>query len=91
MVSSSSKRPVSSAAASLLLTLSLFFSRSTHARDCERSWRRAWRDMSCDEQDDFLDVLTRMKESGVYDEFVHVHETFASQTHGFPLFLPWHR
>ncbi|KAG7365370.1 tyrosinase central domain containing protein [Nitzschia inconspicua] len=63
----------------------------TEARDCQRSWRRAWRDMTCQEQDDFLDAITRMKESGIYDEFVHVHQYFAEETHGTPVFLPWHR
>jgi hypothetical protein len=64
---------------------------SCQARDCQRSWRRPWRDLTCEQQDEFLEALTSMKEAGIYDEFVYVHEFFATLTHGTPEFLPWHR
>jgi hypothetical protein len=47
--------------------------------------------MTCEEQNEFLQALTDMKESGVYDDFAFVHEFFGEQTHGTPEFLPWHR
>lgn len=62
-----------------------------HSRDCQISWRRAWRDLSCEQQDEFLDAILLVKRSGLYDEFVHLHEAVAISTHGTPAFLPWHR
>jgi len=61
------------------------------ARDCHTSFRRAWRDLSCQEQDDFLEAVTLVKDSGIYDEFIDVHLEVASLTHGPAAFLPWHR
>lgn len=61
------------------------------SRDCRVSWRRAWRDLSCQEQNEFLDALVMAKESGLYDEFVFAHWFHADDTHGTPEFLPWHR
>jgi hypothetical protein len=75
----------------LVLLLIFIITSSSQARDCQRSWRRAWRDMTCEQQDEYLEALTSMKESGIYDEFVSVHEFFARLAHGTPEFLPWHR
>ncbi|KAG7365371.1 tyrosinase central domain containing protein [Nitzschia inconspicua] len=61
------------------------------ARDCRTSWRRAWRDLTCEEQDDFLQVIVDMKVDGIYDEFVWLHNEVALQTHYTVEFLPWHR
>lgn len=61
------------------------------ARDCHTSFRRAWRDLSCQEQDEFLEAIALVKQSGVYDEFVDVHLNTAMFTHGPAEFLPWHR
>ena len=35
--------------------------------------RRAWNDLSCDEQDAFLTSIRRLKVTGIYDTFVQVH------------------
>ena len=64
---------------------------SCSARDCHTSFRRAWRDLTCQEQDDFLDAIVQVKNSGVYDEFVDVHVSVGQFTHGPAEFLPWHR
>lgn len=61
------------------------------ARDCHTSFRRAWRDLSCQDQDDFLEAVIMVKESGSYDEFIDVHLTVAQFIHGPAEFLPWHR
>lgn len=61
------------------------------ARDCHTSFRRAWRDLSCQEQDDFLEAIALVKQSGMYDEFVDVHLNTAMFTHGPAEFSPWHR
>jgi hypothetical protein len=61
------------------------------SRDCRVSWRRAWRDLSCQEQNEFLDAIVLSKESGLYDDFVWAHWFHADETHGTPEFLPWHR
>jgi hypothetical protein len=55
------------------------------------SWRRAWRDLTCEEQDDYLQVIVDMKEDGIYDEFVWLHNEVAPLTHETEQFLPWHR
>jgi len=47
--------------------------------------------LSCEEQDEFLDALLLVKESGEYDDFVYIHEWFGELTHYTPEFLPWHR
>mmetsp|Transcript_25494 Transcript_25494/g.59729 ORF Transcript_25494/g.59729 Transcript_25494/m.59729 type:complete len:559 (-) Transcript_25494:133-1809(-) len=60
-------------------------------RDCHTSFRRAWRDLTCQEQDDFLTAIVRVKDSGAYDEFIDVHLAVAQFTHGPAEFLPWHR
>ena len=61
------------------------------ARDCHTSFRRAWRDLSCQEQDEFLDAIVEVKNTGIYDEIIQVHLTVAEWTHGPAEFLPWHR
>lgn len=61
------------------------------ARDCHTSFRRAWRDLSCQEQDDFLDAIVQVKDSGAYDEFIDVHLAVSRFTHGPAEFMPWHR
>lgn len=61
------------------------------ARDCQTSFRRAWRDLSCQEQDEFLEAIILIKESGVFNEFIEVHLQTAIFTHGPAEFLPWHR
>lgn len=64
---------------------------SCSARDCHTSFRRAWRDLSCQEQDEFLDAIKTVKDSGAYDEFIDVHLSVERMTHGPAEFLPWHR
>jgi Common central domain of tyrosinase len=61
------------------------------SRDCRTSWRRAWRDLSCEQQDEYLEAVLLLKDSGVYDEFVYMHAGVADFTHMTPEFLPWHR
>ena len=61
------------------------------ARDCHTSFRRAWRDLSCQEQDEFLNAIKTVKDSGAYDEFIDVHLSVERLTHGPAEFLPWHR
>jgi len=75
----------------LLTLLSLLSILYAEARDCHTSWRRAWRDLACEEQDEFLDAITLMKASGIYDDFVYTHYTLGDLTHGTAEFLPWHR
>ena len=53
--------------------------------------RRAWRDMTCDEQNDFLKAVTDLKSTDTFDEFVRVHQSNGGASHGSPEFLPWHR
>jgi hypothetical protein len=55
------------------------------------SWRRAWRDLTCQEQDEYLQAIVDMKRDGIYDEFVWLHNEVALVTHGTEQFLPWHR
>jgi tyrosinase len=61
------------------------------SRDCKVSWRRPWRDLTCEQQDEFLDAILLLKNNGLYDEFVWLHEAVSSQTHSTPMFFPWHR
>ena len=79
----------------LFVTLTVYWSTtliySCSARDCHTSFRRAWRDLSCQEQDDFLAAIIQIKNSGAYDEFIAVHLGVAQFTHGPAEFLPWHR
>ena len=79
----------------LFLALALHFASNLvafcSARDCHTSFRRAWRDLTCQEQDDFLDAIITVKDSGAYDEFIRVHLSVATRTHGPAEFLPWHR
>ncbi|VEU34084.1 unnamed protein product [Pseudo-nitzschia multistriata] len=78
----------------VLVSLSLYWSValvSVSARDCHTSFRRAWRDLSCQEQDDFLDAIIQVKDSGDYDHFIDVHLNVAPLTHGPAEFMPWHR
>jgi hypothetical protein len=53
--------------------------------------RRPWRDLSCQEQDAFLTAIHRLKDNGIYNDFVFTHQWESSLTHGTALFLPWHR
>ena len=55
------------------------------------SERRAWNDLSCEEQDAFLTNIRRLKVNGVYDTFVRVHVENERAAHGTAEFLPWHR
>ncbi len=55
------------------------------------SERRAWNDLSCEEQDAFLTNIHRLKANGVYDAFVRVHVENERAAHGTAEFLPWHR
>jgi Common central domain of tyrosinase len=64
---------------------------AVHSRDCHTRWRRAWRDLTCQQQDEFLEAIIKLKESGTYDEFRYTHEYYGNLTHGTPEFLPWHR
>ena len=64
---------------------------SCSARDCHTSFRRAWRDLNCQEQDEFLSAIKTVKDSGAYDEFIDVHLSVERLTHGPAEFLPWHR
>jgi hypothetical protein len=73
------------------LLYAMSFIHTIDGRDCKKSWRRAWRDLSCEQQDEFLEALTLVKESGLYDDFVYIHEFHATLTHSTPEFLPWHR
>ena len=53
--------------------------------------RRPWRDLSCGEQDEFLTAIHRLKDNGIYDDFVFTHQWESRDTHGTAMFLPWHR
>ena len=57
--------------------------------DARERW--PWRLLTCDEQDDFLTALQRLKDSGVYDDFVWTHIWMEDEAHGVAAFLPWHR
>lgn len=57
----------------------------------QQTVRRAWRDMTCQEQDAFLDAVTALKSTNTFDEFVRVHQVNGGASHGSPEFLPWHR
>lgn len=61
------------------------------ARDCARHWRRAWRDLTCEEQDEFLDAIELAKDDGVFDDFATIHNWHADSYHLTEEFLPWHR
>jgi len=81
--------------ATVFLALAIYWSTSLlsfcAARDCHTSFRRAWRDLTCQEQDDYLDAVIQVKNSGLYDEFIAVHLSVAPLTHSPAEFLPWHR
>ena len=53
--------------------------------------RKSWRKMTCEEQNEFLNAIQQLKESGVYDEFVEIHSSSALTSHVVDAFLPWHR
>ena len=59
--------------------------------DCGTSRRRPWRDLSCTEQQEFLQAVQALKQNGIYDEFVNVHWDSRKMAHDVPEFLPWHR
>ena len=59
--------------------------------NCGTSVRRAWRDLTCDQQQDYLNAVNSLKDDGLYDHFVQVHYANRIQTHGRPWFFPWHR
>jgi tyrosinase len=63
--------------------------RGTCGDDVRR--RKPWRDLSCQEQDEFLQAIYRLKDQGIYDDFVRTHQWESEDTHGTALFLPWHR
>lgn len=62
-----------------------------HAQRCGTSRRRPWRSLSCAEQDQFLNALLALKESGGYDDIATVHWQTGGAAHQRPEFLPWHR
>jgi Common central domain of tyrosinase len=53
--------------------------------------RKPWKDLSCSEQNEYLASIRRLKDNGLYDEFVQVHIQNEAASHGTPEFLPWHR
>jgi Common central domain of tyrosinase len=53
--------------------------------------RKPWKDLTCAEQSEYLASLQRLKDNGIYDEFVQVHIQNEAASHGTPEFLPWHR
>lgn len=58
---------------------------------CGTSQRRSWRALTCGEQQEFLDAVQALKDSGMYDDFVRVHFDSAGFAHNVAEFLPWHR
>lgn len=78
---------------SLLSAVLLFLTPSffCQAQQCGTSRRRPWRSLSCNEQDDFLNALQALKESGGYDDIATVHWQTGGAAHRRPEFLPWHR
>jgi Common central domain of tyrosinase len=80
----------------LMLSMMVIFPSSfvvvvVDARGCERSWRRDWRDLTCQQQDEYLDAVRQLKDSGIYDYFSLIHRHNAPTSHGTPEFFPWHR
>jgi hypothetical protein len=53
--------------------------------------RKAWNDLTCTEQNDYLTAVRRLKQNGVYDAFVQTHIRQDGPAHGTAEFLPWHR
>jgi hypothetical protein len=47
--------------------------------------------LSCEQQDEYLEAVLLLKDSGIYDEFILLHESVTDLTHNTPEFLPWHR
>jgi hypothetical protein len=76
-----------------VFVLSIVLSRHVvTSQECpETRDRRPWRLLSCEEQEEFMVALERLKGSGLYDEFVLTHEWMNESSHGRPGFLPWHR
>lgn len=64
---------------------------AVQAQQCGTSQRRAWRDLSCQEQRNYLNAVQALKDNGIYDELVRVHWDSRARAHGVPEFLPWHR
>lgn len=64
---------------------------SQNACSSDTRERYPWRLWSCNEQEDFLVALERLKESGIYDDFVRTHDWMSEDAHGVAEFLPWHR
>lgn len=75
----------------ILLSLAPTRAQDTPGPSCGPSNRRAWRDLTCQQQDNFLNAVHLLKESGYYDEFVYTHWWYNEWTHFTPIFLPWHR
>lgn len=75
----------------LLLVVFLLATSFCRAQRCGTSQRRPWRALSCAEQDQFLNAVLALKQSGVYDELAQVHWQTGSAAHQRPEFLPWHR
>ena len=82
---------------SFIISVALLFIRVTvhqvqaQAQPCGTSRRRAWRDLTCQEQRTYLNAVQALKDNGIYDELVRVHWDSRNRAHGVPEFLPWHR
>jgi len=53
--------------------------------------RFPWRELTCREQDQYLEAIERLKERDIYDDFVRTHRWMNEVAHGVAEFLPWHR
>ena len=50
--------------------------------------------MTCEEQDAYLDAVTKLKEAGIYDDFSRAHSLLTfdfTRIHLTADFFPWHR
>jgi hypothetical protein len=45
-------------------------------------YRYAWRDLTCEEQNTYLQAVNRLKASGLYDDFVRTHRWMNDDAHG---------
>ena len=60
--------------------------------ECSRTRKRwAWSDHSCEEQDEYIEAVYRLREEGIYEDFIRVHRDVNERYHGTAEFLPWHR
>jgi tyrosinase len=76
----------------------LFLFRPTDAQQQQQTTRcpltrerKPWKDLTCREQQEYYNAIERLKQNGVYDEFVRVHIQADHAAHGVAEFLPWHR